>query len=793
VRRSFARIGLGGIAVALLVATAGLTFERLQLGANDEAAVERVETALRDRLNASAEQLGAIAADAVAARDLIRTSPRDPAVTARLFETLERALPSEETASTGVTVYDRSAAPIAWLGRVSEFDRRQIEAPSSLFVAAGPAGPRLVRVEPVADRDHRTAPRLGTIVAEQAIGDSQTTAGGNTFVLSDLPVRVTIHSNPSRPPATSPYSFVVPSAGGRALVEAEVKPADIAAAHLRWRTLTDAAVLAVLGSALLLCAGVCLELRRRARTRQRFAGATALLFLIVVSSRVVLWYAAAPLVAPRSMTTPVDLLLNALLLALCIWLAIDLVERRRVSAPRRPLVIPTSAVLLSAALGYFAAGFADVGLLWTYELFLKDFVSQATFNLLHFSLHPLNDPARLAMAFGLVIMHAGVIWSAALAIRIVACTWRLRRTLAGPVVALVAWTGGIAVALLTAYRWSPPVPLAPLLLAIATAAVCALVLGQPRGPLRRASQAARLTAAFVGLVVPAIAMYPSLHAFAVIAKEQLVADTFAPGAASQREDLARQLYESLNEIDALPVPTVIEELAENGSPTSNQAFEVWAKTVLAKSRVPSAIELFNARGRLVSRFSKLPEYEALPHIAPNCQWEVVDEPSRFGSSERHVLRASRRVCTANGPAGSIVVRLMHDYRSLPFIASESPYVESLNPERRPLPETATGRDVEFAVYGWSRAPIYTSGPTVWPLPDPVFERMMLSRQAVWANVTREADRFRVYFFNDRFGIYALGYPVTTWVGHLVNLAELVILTGALYVLLLGGRSRPMPA
>ena len=46
--------------------------------------------------------------------------------------------------------------------------------------------------------------------------------------------------------------------------------------------------------------------------------------------------------------------------------------------------------------------------------------------------------------------------------------------------------------------------------------------------------------------------------------------------------------------------------------------------------------------------------------------------------------------------------------------------------------------------------------------------------------------FRVYFLNDRFGIYALGYPVITWFGHLVNLAELVALTLVLYALLIVG-------
>ena len=38
-----------------------------------------------------------------------------------------------------------------------------------------------------------------------------------------------------------------------------------------------------------------------------------------------------------------------------------------------------------------------------------------------------------------------------------------------------------------------------------------------------------------------------------------------------------------------------------------------------------------------------------------------------------------------------------------------------------------------------------------------------------------AQTFRVYFLSDRGGIYALGYPVISWIGHLINLAELVML------------------
>ena len=58
--------------------------------------------------------------------------------------------------------------------------------------------------------------------------------------------------------------------------------------------------------------------------------------------------------------------------------------------------------------------------------------------------------------------------------------------------------------------------------------------------------------------------------------------------------------------------------------------------------------------------------------------------------------------------------------------------------------------------------------------------------AFWQTVERDNASFRVYFLSDRGGIYALGYPIVPAFGHLLNLAELMVLVGLLYFLLLGG-------
>ena len=80
---------------------------------------------------------------------------------------------------------------------------------------------------------------------------------------------------------------------------------------------------------------------------------------------------------------------------------------------------------------------------------------------------------------------------------------------------------------------------------------------------------------------------------------------------------------------------------------------------------------------------------------------------------------------------------MLDYRTLPFISSQSPYLESLRPERQVRRRRRSGRDVEFVVVRLEpRADLFASGTSVWTLPDAVFERMVESRTPFWTTIDR---------------------------------------------------------
>jgi signal transduction histidine kinase len=772
------RIVSAAIVAALLVAAGGLALERARFGVSEATAAARVEREIQRLFDERADNLSAIAERVGRALDLIRSAPRDTGAAIELFSVLGDAL--ADPASTGVTVYDPAGMPVAWAGRV--FDPpAALDASAPLVLAVGALGPRLMRVEPVIG-----APgvRVATIVAEQILAPIDRPPLGDRLVLESSLAPVTLHLGAAVPPGASPAVFSIESHDGGTLADAEVSLGALADGRARWRRATMGAALATFAGMLLVGIGFFIERRRHASTLRGHLAAAAAIAGILVTSRLILRAATAQLGVVGSPVAPVDLFLTALVAAALVWLALDLLEARRLARPRARLLVGGAAGLV--ALLYLAAGAVDAAVLWVYARFLQSTVSSTTIDLLHFSLSPF-DLARLGLAFGLVLLHAAVIWLAVAVIRLPAVAWRIPRGRL-PIVAAAAWAAGAFAGVAMASGRDPSIPAAPIAFALAAAGACAFLLPGLRVRTRHGSQSIRLVGSFLVLLVPAMAMYPTLTTFAIQAKEDFIAREYGPQVVMLREDLQRRLYQALGQIDALPsLPGPVS--APPREEAGNRAFEVWSQTDLERFRLTSAVELYGQSGDLVSRFAlNLPEYGATTYQPASCTWDVTDDVSPIGASESHVLRASRGLCSAGRAVGGIIVNAMLDYRTLPFISSRSPYLESLRPEREAATDGVSGSDVEFAYYGWSRAPLFASGASVWAIPDALFARMMESRLPFWSRIDRGNEQFRVYFMNDRGGIYALGYPVISAFGHLVNLAELVMLALALLVLLMAGAS-----
>ena len=813
-RPALVRILLVGIVGALLVTAGGWLFERLMLGADDAAARRRVEVEVRQMFDVMARRLRTIS-DAVADGALVRAAAADDTQAARvLFERAAAAIAeAERTGDTAVTVFAPDGAPIVWAGRPSDLRAQRRADGEAWFLSRLVLGPRLVYVRPLVDG----ASTIAIVAVERALpsGDVSAEASAPRGVAAEIRVStraaaVTIHLPADRvPDGPGRTAFAVATPSGDPLLTATIDDADLDAARDRVRRATRSLALLLLAVATVLLAGPLLDWRNGARRTRDYAAATLLTAGIIVTARALAreaspadWVEAAVFSAAEYagtffgntlfrplLTSPFDFVLTALAGGGLVALLLFAIEAWRLRRWRHRRSVEGG----SRRAGYLAiqvsAGVAFAGVLVAHEVLLADTIANSDHDLLHLSLQQW-DTALVALQIGLIVAHATMLGLAVAILRAATALWSVPRRDR----ALRAMTVGAWLLPLVLWRLAEQRTLAhhlPLLVAAVAAVLLALYATRLTARYRHGSQAFRLTLLVLGLIAPAAAFYPALFQLAWQAKAQLVETRYATQALDQRQNVVAALRTSLAQIDALENlddfvtrPVAPDEVA------SDRAYQLWQSTVLAGYPVTSSVELFGPDDRLVSRFAfNLPEDPTASRTADetSCGWEEFAEVNPFFAEERRVLHAGRRLCDPGSgrSRGSIVVHAMlEDYENLPFIPSTSPYVELLRTPDPRLREGFAGRDVEYAVYGWSRIPLFASGNTAWPLPDAVFARAVDSREAFWEEMRRGGTTFDVYVLNDRGGIYVLGFPIVSALDHLVHLAEVTLLAALTYLLLL---------
>ena len=805
-RRLFV-VGVVGLAVLL---GGGWLAERWWLGSTDDAAFERVERSVRRRFQEMTASLQATATRLVTHPAVIAGIGGDPDAVAELFAVTRAAPLTNGASDIAVTVYGPAASARAWTGRPSEIPVERILGDRTFFVAPGPLGLRLVYVEPVLDSgDARPtmARRLGSIAVERVLSP----AGGVTdlpsdaFLLeapiADVAVRGR-YEGAGAPPA--PRTFELRSPAGDPLLEAEVLDADLRAARAIWRRSVSSLALTFLALLVVLATLPLVRRSVRATSRRHVFGLAGLAACGLLLALVLLRVLTAPgperiglfstdayqsPQLPSLLRAPADLLLLGLLLAGLVWIAASLAERGRVAwrSTRRlgvggpPGLVP---ILLADSVG---GGLLAVMLLGLH-LLIEDTVRGSAVDLLHTSLQPWHS-GRVGLLTGLVFSTWAVVWGGVVALLALGVTWRhQRREGVSRIGTLLAWGGpGLILAM------TSTVPRLSYCVIVTACVVAAISVSRIRPWFRHASHAARMLALFVALLGPSLLIYPSLHYYADASKRRFVESRYAQQAATHPEELQLHLSGALARIDRLPdlqamTSTVPLPIAR---PDTDGAFFVWRQTNLAELRLTSAIELYDAGGILNSRFAlNFPEYAGASQDwrVTGCEWDVFGEVAPFGSQERRILHAERAICASGDEVlndvttlGSIVVHVALDYQTLPFISSQSPYVEALRQVPQAQQAGQTGQDVELVVYGWGLQPIFSSRQSAWLLDDSLFDRIYESREPFWITRSKGGVDYNVYVFNNRAGIYALSYPVAGLFDHLVRLAETATLVGLLFL------------
>ncbi len=789
---SWRRLALGGLLLALVTGISGLSLEWWRFGAGTNGSLARAERELLGRFSQMTSVLdgvaSAIANDPAAAAAL----QAGPDAAKALFDVVDLHSRSiVEAADIAVTIFDKNGnRASAWAGRPFDLPLERIRGPRTWFVTPSPLGLRLVHIRPIGPDDRR----LGVVAVEHPLspGSAGATIAQAEYTLQTrvgpASLRTQYEGAGDRPRSNS---FLVRAPSGETLVEVSLSPDDIAAERSGARRGLLAVVVAELAATVFLLIGPLLD--RRALAPEGGS------YRVLTLAAAVLLFAGAGLVnvalrlgleggPDRYML----LLLGGTTVASLVALFASAVPRLRLTFRGRRATVRTTRGRFT--LEQVAAGIVVAGLVAFFDVVLRWALEGATVDLRHFSLHPWSTD-RLTLLAAILACHLAALWGGTLVLTSALARWRLARKLNGDsLLAVIAWVvPAVALAAVAAANhW--PVPLAGMIASTAACSAAAIIAHRVWAWLRHATVAARILAVFVAFLAPALLLYPSVSFFTDRAVRDVVATTYAVEAQNHPQTLQLLLKESRDQIDALPLAEHVRDnrALQSAGPTTDSAFFIWRQTSLARARLTSAIELYDAAGGLVSRFAlNFPEYTTVaqptPPSAP-CQWDVFGEAARFGSGERRMLHAERSICEGEGASrrvlGSIVVHVVPDYRTLPFITSENPYFEVFRRDGGAPGEGVTGNDVDIAIYGWGLTPLYASGAAAWSITDDLFARIYRSREPFWTDIARGDRRWHVFISNDRNGIYAIGYPALTAFDRLVHLAELTTLAASAYVLVL---------
>jgi signal transduction histidine kinase len=788
------RLAAGAALLAAAIAAAGFGWELLRFGFTNDAAAARLEREVRQQVADRARQVTSLAASVAREHALVTAAAARDRLP-ELFTRLQEIARPASAAGPSATVYV-AAGPagtyrvLAWSdGPAEDLPENRLAGPRALFLSPGTVGLRLIAIQPI----EANGRRLGVASVEVVLSPAASGSAATGWALATSLGPVDILPWAVAGETTGAQRFAIETEGGLPLLEVRLSPDRLAASRRTHRTRVLAAAALPLALLPALAIGPLLERRRRAVPLARWiawsAAATALLAVSV----------AALIALARVVVAPAGVIAATVALGAAGAAALIPVSAWWRSWPRRLPAVDAARFVAE----HLAAGIGVAAAIAAIAAILRRGIAPAALGQWQLPLMPMDAGAFLDLGT-LVVLQIAIGWAVAAVLGVLAMRWHLHWRRALALAAAVLWMApSIATAVML---WPADASGRALLLAGIPAAGTAMIFAMVGAPLRRyyrrTSQAMRLVLLFAALVLPPLAIYPMAAASADDTARHLIEQVYGPAMAMHPDRLIKEMEIVERQINR--IPDLDELIAAGGAATggipSQLAFQVWSRTSLADQRLTSELELYGPDRAMVSRFAlNVPEFEGYAEAtAPiwqgqSCEWEDWSEVSRFGAEERSMLHSERGICDESGRIlGAIVVHLVPDYRDVPFVRTASPYFGVMGAAAEPPGAAARLSDVQAVVYGWSLAPIFTSGNVAWPIPDAVFARLYASRDPFWTTLPADDRGYAVYFLNNRAGIYALGYPPPTLFAHLTRLAEIAVVVAGIFVLLLLGSTLAAP-
>jgi len=246
-----------------------------------------------------------------------------------------------------------------------------------------------------------------------------------------------------------------------------------------------------------------------------------------------------------------------------------------------------------------------------------------------------------------------------------------------------------------------------------------------------------------------------------------------------QENWGRFLMEqSLHEIDNKQ--EAVFAFLENTDPY-NFARLLWDETPLAKFNKYSRLEILTPRGTVLSNFAlNVPEIPLADYEFPlSREWMVFDQNILYLGRDKDFLISYKDWFAEEQHVGRVIVFLMIDYESLPFLFSANPYFEVMRSTSMPSLDRF---DPGFAIYDREGHLIYNPKKITAGIPLEFLNRIPESDESLWDTFTDKGTRYHSLYFRWTDRIFSLFVPVTTPFSMLLNFLKLLLFFGGLYFL-----------
>lgn len=390
-------------------------------------------------------------------------------------------------------------------------------------------------------------------------------------------------------------------------------------------------------------------------------------------------------------------------------------------------------------------------LIYIYQKILHNTILHSNIDLLHFSW----DPLFLLLFFSTLLFFISFSVGIYSALRYCASIYRRKRLF--PLTILL----GLAVIyLLLLYKRIPIIILASHIAIIFLISVLAFFTNTKR----------KITA-LAGILLFSFFIYYSFQYYSNLKNRTILQNSLQQIIKSQEDWGVFFLRQSFLEINK-ERNSIIPYFETAGSPDFSQY--LWGKTLIAKHNWYSSLEIMNANGEIISRFSlNIPETHQLDLELPHSSgWNIFNEKIIYMGKVKNFLIGYRDWFKGDEYAGRIIIYLSIDHDMLPFLYSATPYFELLRETSIP---SLSQIDLGFAIFDEDGTLAFNPDKISSGISPRLLNRILLSKEAVWSDFKDNTMSYFGLFFPHADRIYCLFLPEQNFINYSVDFMQLFLL------------------